>query len=125
MNTLQNRPRLPLRAGLAVLATFTASMAFAHAKLTSSTPAADSTINAPKSIELHFDEGVEAKMSSVKLTAADGTAIATMSMNDAKDPAVLSVMPNSPLKAGRYTVKWSAVTDDGHKTQGTFSFTVQ
>jgi methionine-rich copper-binding protein CopC len=122
---MHNRPRRAVRAVIAVLASFTASLALAHAKLTSSTPAADSTTSAPKTIELHFDEGVEAKMSSVKVTAADGTVVATMSMNDSKEPTLLSVMPNAPLKAGRYTVKWSAVTDDGHKTQGTFSFTVQ
>ncbi len=125
MNTLYSRPLTMARLSLALLMTTAASMALAHAKLTRSSPAADSTIAAPMAIELHFDEGVEAKMSSVKLMAADGDAVAAMSMNDSKDPTMLSIMPNSPLKAGRYTVKWSAVTDDGHKTQGTFSFTVQ
>ncbi len=124
MNALHSPPRLLLLASIAALSTLTTTMVFAHAKLTSSTPAADSTISVARTIELHFDEGVETKMSSVKLMAADGTVIAAMSMKDAKDPAMLSIMPNSPLKAGRYTVKWSAVTDDGHKTQGTFSFTV-
>jgi methionine-rich copper-binding protein CopC len=48
-----------------------------------------------------------------------------MSMNDTKDPATLSIMPNTTLKAGIYKVTWRVVSDDGHKTQGTFSFTVQ
>ena len=76
-------------------------------------------------IQVHFNEAVVTKMSSVKLAASDGTAVPVMTMNDSKDPATLSIMPNASLKAGLYTVTWSAVTDDGHKTQGTFSFTVK
>lgn len=30
-----------------------------------------------------------------------------------------------PLVAGRYTVKWIAVATDGHRTQGTYAFTVK
>lgn len=125
MNKNPTLPRLLANASIAMLLSLPASMAFAHAKLSSSTPAADSAGRSPTAIELHFNEGVELKMSSVKLLAADGSAVAVMSMNDTKDRTMLSIMPNSPLNAGRYTVKWSAVTDDGHKTQGTFSFTVQ
>ncbi|MDP9087723.1 MAG: copper homeostasis periplasmic binding protein CopC [Pseudomonadota bacterium] len=102
-----------------------ASLAQAHAKLESTTPAANSSVSSPKVIGVHFNEAVDAKMSSLKLATSDGTAVAVTSMNDAKDPATLAVMPSASLKAGLYKVTWSAVTDDGHKTQGTFSFTVR
>lgn len=102
-----------------------AVQADAHAKLLSVVPAADSTVASPKMIQAHFDEAIEVKLSSLKLTMSDGMAIPVMSMNDAKDPSTLSIMPNSTLKPGVYTATWSIVTDDGHKEKGTFTFTVK
>ena len=102
-----------------------ATQASAHAKLLSTTPKADSTISSPKLIQVHFDEAIEVKLSSLKLTMSDGAAVSVMGMNDAKDPSTLSIMPNATLKAGVYTVAWSIVSDDGHKETGTFKFTVK
>jgi methionine-rich copper-binding protein CopC len=124
MNKIQGLSRVWALTSIAISLVFGASLASAHAKLTSTTPLADSTVSSPKLIQVHFNEAVEVKMSTLKLTTSDGTAIAAMAMNDAKDPATLSIMP-VPLKAGLYKVTWSAVTDDGHKVQGSFSFTVQ
>ncbi len=125
MNKLQRLYRATALTGLALSLGSVASLAQAHAKVESTLPAADSSVSSPKLIQVHFNEAVETKMSSIKLAASDGTAVSIMSMNEAKDPATLSSMPNAPLKAGLYRVTWSAVSDDGHKTQGTFSFTVQ
>lgn len=125
MNKIQGLFRVGTLASMAIAFVVGASVASAHAKLTSTTPIADSTVSSPKVIQVHFNEAVEVKMSSLKLATTDGTAVAVMAMNDAKDPATLSIMPSVPLKAGLYKVTWSAVTDDGHKVQGTFSFTVQ
>jgi methionine-rich copper-binding protein CopC len=124
MNKIQGLSRVWALTSIAISLVFGASLARAHAKLTSTTPAADSTVSSPKLIQVHFNEAVEVKMSTLKLATSDGTAVAAMAMNDAKDPATLSIMP-VPLKAGLYKVTWSAVTDDGHKVQGSFSFTVQ
>lgn len=109
----------------AVFLLLAAAQADAHAKLLSVVPAADSTVASPKMIQAHFDEAIEVKLSSLKLTMSDGMAIPVMSMNDAKDPTTLSIMPNSTLKPGSYTAAWSIVTDDGHKETGTFKFTVK
>lgn len=125
MNKLHSLYRGAVLFGLALSLSAVALRVQAHAKVESTTPTADSSVSSPKLIQVHFNEAVEAKMSSIKLTTSDGTAVPIMSMNDAKDPATLSIMPNAPLKAGLYKVTWSAVSDDGHKTQGTFSFTVQ
>jgi methionine-rich copper-binding protein CopC len=125
MNKIQGLCRAGALASIAISAIFGATLASAHAKLTSTTPVADSTVSSPKLIQVHFNEAVEVKMSSLKLATSDGTAVGAMAMNDAKDPATLSIMPTTPLKAGAYKVTWSAVTDDGHKVQGSFSFTVQ
>lgn len=125
MNKLHRLCRAGAILGLAMSLSAVATLAEAHAKLESTTPSADSSVSSPKLIQVHFNEAVETKMSSIKLATSDGTAVPVMAMNDAKDPATLSIMPNAPLKAGLYKVTWSAVSDDGHKTQGSFSFTVQ
>jgi methionine-rich copper-binding protein CopC len=102
-----------------------ASQAVAHAKLEAETPAADSRVDAPKVIQLHFSEAVEASLSRLKLAANGDTAIAVVPMNDAEDSTTLSIRPIAALKPGIYTVTWSVVADDGHRTSGTYSFTVR
>lgn len=118
-------PRAAALAGIAAAFMLTMSQANAHAELKSTTPKADSTVSSPTMIQVHFDEAIEVKLSSLKLTASDGTAVSIMSMNDAKDPSTLSIMPNAKLPPGVYTAAWSIVSDDGHKETGTFKFTVQ
>lgn len=125
MTMTKNLPRAAALVGITTSLLLATSQAWAHAKLDSTTPAADSTVSSPKTIQAHFSEAIESKLSSLKLATSDGAAVPVMSMNDAKDPATLSIMPNTALKPGAYKVTWSAVSDDGHKTQGTFSFTVQ
>jgi methionine-rich copper-binding protein CopC len=125
MITTKTLRRAAALAGIAATWLVAASQASAQAKLESTSPKAESTVSSPEMIMVHFSEGIETKLSSLKLTMGDGTAVSVMSMNDTKDPATLSIMPNTTLKAGIYKVTWSVVSDDGHKTQGTFSFTVQ
>lgn len=125
MNKVKYVTRVASLVGVAIAFVVGASLASAQAQLSTTVPSADSTGASPKVILVHFNEAVAAKMSSVTLAASDGTAVAAMAMNDAKDSTTLSIMPSTPLKAGRYRVSWSAVTDDGQKTQGSFSFTVE
>jgi hypothetical protein len=118
-------PRAAALAGIAAAFMLTMSQANAHAELKSTTPMADSTVSSPAMIQVHFDEAIEVKLSSLKLTASDGKAVPIMGMNDAKDPSTLSIMPNAKLPPGVYTAVWSIVSDDGHKETGSFKFTVQ
>jgi copper resistance protein C len=121
----------PVFAGIATGITVAAAgllMAFqvsAHAKLESTTPKADATVSSPKLIQVHFSEAIETKLSALTLAGSDGKAISIMSMNEAKEPATLSIMPNATLAPGKYKATWKVVSDDGHKTKGAFSFTVK
>jgi methionine-rich copper-binding protein CopC len=110
---------------VALLASFaTATSVFAHAHLKSETPAADSTVTAPKDLRLVFSEGVEAKFTTVSITA-DGTAVAVKSIETAPgDQKTLIVTPEKPLTAGKYKVEWHAVSVDTHKSDGNYGFTV-
>ncbi|MEO8313796.1 MAG: copper homeostasis periplasmic binding protein CopC [Pseudomonadota bacterium] len=112
-------------AGLAAGLLFASAQVGAHAKLVSVVPAANSTVQSPKMIEVHFDEAIEVKLSKLTLAMGDGVVVSTMGMNNAKDPSMLAIMPNAALKPGVYTATWSVVTDDGHKEKGSFKFTVK
>ena len=98
--------------------------AWASAELVSADPAPNSTVASPMLIQLHFSEAIHKQSSSVELTDAGGNAVATMPMG-AKDAKSVALMPNQQLGAGKYTLSWTAVSSDGHKMTGRFSFTVK
>jgi methionine-rich copper-binding protein CopC len=125
MTTKIVRLRAGILASVATTMAFLTAQANAHAKVESTTPVANATVSSPQSIQVRFNEAIETKLSSLKLTTSDGGAVPVKSINDARNPATLSIMPNTALKPGVYTVAWSAVTDDGHKTHGVFTFTVR
>ena len=101
-----------------------AGQALAHAQLMRAEPAANASVAAPTTIVLHFNEALEAKVSSVKLTDIDGKALMTKA-SKAPDSKSLAVAPGAALTPGLYTVSWTAVGDDGHPMKGTYSFTVK
>ena len=124
MSTVKLPDRAAVWVGCAASCLLAASQAVAHAKLEAATPAADSTVDAPKIIQVH-SEAVEASLSRLRLAAGGDIAIAVVPMNDTEDPTTLSIRPIAGLKPGIYTVTWSVVADDGHRTRGTYSFTVR
>jgi methionine-rich copper-binding protein CopC len=111
-----------LPAFTAAVAIMSASAVFAHARLQSSVPAADSKLGvAPKSLTLRFNEKVQ--LAVLKLTAS-GTDIPVAFDRGTPAAAELTVMlPTLPV--GKYQVQWSAMSaDDGHVTKGAFSFVI-
>jgi copper resistance protein C len=100
-----------------------ASPVLAHAKLQSSSPAADAQLSqAPKSLTLKFNEDVE--LASLKLTV-EGKDIAVAFDRGAAAARQVSVALPS-LAAGTYQVQWSALSpDDGHIAKGAFSFVIR
>lgn len=103
----------------------TATGAFAHAGLVESTPAKDSTVSAPKVIKLTFSEKIVPAFSGLQLSMADGMNISTKTSLSA-DGKTLTARPTSPFMAGKWTLSWHATSvDDGHKTEGSYNFTVK
>lgn len=101
-----------------------AGSAFAHAHLEHSTPAADTAVAQAKELRLQFSEGVEQAFSKVELVR-ENTSLKVRSVATEKDDKkVLVVTPAAPLTPGLYTVKWSVVSVDTHKSQGQYTFTV-
>jgi methionine-rich copper-binding protein CopC len=101
------------------------SPAFAHAKLVQSNPVRGSASTAPKVIKLTFDEKITPAFSGFKLSMADGMVVSTStSLSD--DGKTLIGRPTSPFMSGKWTLSWHATSvDDGHKTEGTYTFTVK
>ena len=113
---------------LLVLGAFGASTpAFAHAHLKSAIPAAGSTVATPPTeLNLKFSEGLNLKFTGIKVTGPDKAAVATGDAAlGANDDTALTVPVSGTLAAGTYTVSWHALSDDGHKTNGTYKFTVK
>lgn len=100
--------------------------AHAHARLVKATPGAGATVATATEIRLTFSEGVEPRFSRIAVTGADGAAVALGADEAAPGDATTLIAPIAkPLAAGVYTVRWSAVSTDTHRTQGSFSFTVR
>jgi hypothetical protein len=76
--------------------------------------------------KLDFSEGVIAKYSSLELKDERGKIIATgVARADPKDKKRLVVSIPAPLNPGRYTVNWHVVSEDTHRVQGQYSFTIE
>ncbi|TXI11153.1 MAG: copper homeostasis periplasmic binding protein CopC [Rhizobium sp.] len=115
--------RLLLAAGAISIAL--AGQAMAHAHLKSAVPAADSTVKAvPSELDLTFSEGLNLKFSGIKVTGPDKKAIKTGEAMLMDKDATLMVPVTDKLAPGKYTVEWHALSTDGHKTNGSYSFTI-
>ena len=94
----------------------------AHAKLQSSSPAANAHLTAaPKTLTLNFSEAAQLAM--LKLER-DGKEIAVPLDKSAKAGQTFTLtLP--VLAPGNYTVQWAAVAaDDGHVTKGSVAFSI-
>ena len=105
----------------------TAGTASAHAHLKTAAPAAASTVAAsPSELRLGFTEGVNLTFTGVSVTGPAGAPVPTGAAILAPgDDKVLVVPVSGPLAPGAYKVDWHALATDGHKTDGSYSFTVK
>jgi methionine-rich copper-binding protein CopC len=107
------------------------SLAQAHPKLLSSTPAEGADGAAPGKIELHFSENLLTQFSGAKLvmTEMPGMAHSPMPMkakvSAGSDPKSMLITPLAPLPAGTYQVQWRAVSSDTHPITGNVTFKVK
>ena len=109
-------------AAAALLLLAIASPAFGHAHLSKAIPAAGATLPAPNEINLTFTEPLEPAFSGIELRDASGKTVKTDKVQ-VKDNIMRLTLKSLP--AGRYTVKWRVLSVDTHKSEGSFTFTVQ
>ena len=102
-----------------------ATQAAAHAKLVKSDPVAESTVSAPKSITLTFDEEVTPAFSGFDVVMG-GSMKMPVKTTVSKDRKTITGVPSGAMMAGAYKLSWhAAAADDGHKSTGTLVFTVK
>lgn len=113
-----------LAAGAALLA---AGPALAHAKLVSSSPAANAILSsAPKTITLTFNEKLTPAFSKFEMTMPEhGGMKVAVKTAVSKDGKSLVGTPQSALTRGAYKIVWSAATSDGHKMSGLVAFKIR
>ncbi|MDC9588683.1 copper homeostasis periplasmic binding protein CopC [Xenorhabdus sp. XENO-10] len=101
--------------------------ALAHAHLKDQTPTENTTVEAaPQAITLSFSERIELGFSKVKLIGPEKTAIKTGKLELDPETKTKLILPvEGLLAAGKYSVDWSVLSVDGHKTKGVYSFTVK
>ena len=124
MNIFPRKQLLGL--GTATAVAFVPTAAFAHGKLESAVPASGSTVDAaPDALRLTFNEDLEATFSTVKVSDAKGATVSKEKAKvDAANPRMLTVaLPK--LASGTYSVQWAVMTQDAHKTKGTYAFQVK
>ena len=118
--------RAPLFVTAFVVTTFAlASVAFAHARYASSTPAPGQTLSAsPAAVTITFTEELAAG-STGSVTDASGATVSTGAAIDANERTRLSVALKPSLPNGVYKVSWHSVSaDDGDELDGSFFFGV-
>ena len=96
-----------------------------HFALSKSVPEAESTVASPPEIRLWFTQVPQEGTMSIRLLDGDGEPVPTdETAQDAEDGRVFSVTVPDPLPAGRYSVRWRGLGEDGHVVRGEFSFSV-
>lgn len=111
-------------AGGALLIAATANPAFAHAHLVGSEPRANAVVTPPHEVVMHFSEPLEGVFSGAVVKDGKGATVSGKPTVDPSDKTIMRV-PLTAVGAGRYTVKWHALSVDTHKTRGSFGFTVR
>lgn len=115
--------RVLIASTFAALGVLFSSQAFAHAFLTTASPAVGSTVsNSPKQITLNFTEGLEPVFSSVQISGPGGARDFGKPRIGGKEMVIPVLRPLTP---GDYHVVWHATAVDTHKTQGSFDFTIK
>ncbi len=105
---------------------FLPGRSWGHAFPDHADPKVGSTVAAPPAlVRIWFDSRLEPLFSSLMVHDAKDEMISRGSGRvDEADPTLLEAdLP--PLRPGTYRVMWSVVSRDGHRTSGSYTFTIR
>ena len=109
----------------AALLAMPAGGAAAHSQMERSSPANGETIAPPiNEIVLEFGQKVEPNFASLRLER-DGRRIAIAPQASVGGGKKVLTFKGLNLGVGRYRAVWGALSGDGHRVDGVFSFTVE
>jgi copper transport protein len=108
----------------AALALAFPAVASAHATLEHTTPHFGTRLAAsPRLVRLQFDQSVKALPNAITVYTADGRVVSRSTRTSADKRTIAATVRH--LGRGAYTVRWSAVSADGHVISGVFTFGVR
>ncbi len=101
-----------------------ASTAAAHSFPEAQSPSAGQALStAPPRVTIRYNAPIEKVFAKLQVVDASGINVATGAPQVSADGLTLSI-ELGVLAPGDYTVKWSVVGIDTHRTQGSYQFTV-
>lgn len=118
-------------AALLVVPLVVPSMAQAHTRVVSSTPAEGAKVSGPRAVTLNFSEALlpPTVAATIVMTAMPGVpnhgemAIRNFTTAWSNDNRTMTLNLKQPLRAGTYEVRWQAAGADGHRMNGVVHFT--
>jgi copper transport protein len=97
--------------------------AFAHASVRATQPSYRERLDAPpRTVWLRFDQGVKALPNSIVVLSANGTVVSGVTRAEADPHTIVTTLKTLPK--GAYTVRWHALSFDGHVVSGVWTFGV-
>ena len=109
---------------VALLALALPAAASAHATLTKTEPVFGKRIErSPSLVRLYFDQSVDVLPNAIRVYSTKGRLLSGKTRASADKRTIAA--PVSRLSRGGYTVRWRAVSADGHVVSGVFTFGVR
>lgn len=110
-------------AAAAIVALALPASAFAHASLGKATPGIAQELRAsPREVVLRFDQTVDALPKAIEVLTPRGTNVAGRPRAIPSRRELVASLPRLPR--GPYTVRWQALSNDGHIVSGVYTFGV-
>lgn len=107
-----------------LVALATPGVASAHARLTQTLPTFKQRVeSAPAQVVLRFDQRVTALPGSIRVYSAGGKLVSGPAHNAGDTRRVVASLPRLPR--GAYTIRWNAISSDGHVISGVYTFGVR
>ena len=107
-----------------LLALAAPASAFAHASVRATQPSYKQRVEqAPRTVWVRFDQGVKALSNSIVVVSSNGTVVSGPTRNGT-DPHLIAAKLKT-LPKGAYTVRWHAISSDGHVVSGVWTFGVR
>lgn len=108
---------------ICLLALQSPQLALAHAKAQVQNPTANAVLSEVKEIRLQFSERLEPAFCTLHVFSEDGKKL-VLDKPQINDKTLVVPLPDN-LAKGRYTVKWSVVSVDGHRTKSSYQFSIK
>jgi len=122
------RPALRFMAAASIVwfcTLFPSTPAHAHAVVVKAEPAPKSELDiSPAVVRVWFSEAVAPEKARIEVLDAKGGTVRADRINTPDDRKLVMIRPAS-LGAGTYTVKYRAVSADGHVVEGRYGFSIR